>query len=152
MTIVIIIVGVITIAMMTIVKLVDSMLKCRFVTKGGWSKLDMNNLCSECDCMIQVFIGIRCICTVHCIWLMGTRDPQSTWAEDHNKDGLCVSARKVGNERASPPGGCSSSARWNDAMIDALNFHSGDPRLVTRILKVAMQIMQEVFRNIHLYF
>ena len=75
------------------------MLQFRFVTKGGWFKLDMNNLCSKCDCMIQV-LGIRCICTLHCIWLMGTRDPQSMWAEDHNKDGLCVSARKAGNERA----------------------------------------------------
>ena len=125
------------------------MLKCRFSTKGVWFKLDMNNFCSKCVCMIPMFLGIRCICAVHCIWLMGTRDPQSTWAEDHNKDGLCVSAWKVGNERAPPPGGCSSSARWNDAMIDALNFHSGDPRLVTRILKVALEPISESYKGLN---
>ena len=80
---------------------------------------------------------------------MGTRAPQSTWAEDHNKDGLCVSARKAGNERAPPPAGCSSSARWNDAMIDALNFHSGDPQLVTRILKVALEPISESYKGLN---
>ena len=125
------------------------MLKCRFSTKGVWFKLDMNNFCSKCVCMIPMFLGIRCICAVHCIWLMGTRDPQSTWAEDHNKDGLCVSARKAGNERVPRPGGCSSSARWNDAMIDALNFHSGDPRLVTRILKVALEQISESYKGLN---
>ena len=34
-------------------------------------------------------------------------------------------------------------------MIDALNFHSGDPRLVTRILKVAMEPISESYMGLN---
>ena len=34
-------------------------------------------------------------------------------------------------------------------MIDALNFHSGDPRLVTRILKVALEPISESYKGLN---
>ena len=34
-------------------------------------------------------------------------------------------------------------------MIDALNFHSGDPQLVTRILKVALEPISESYKGLN---